>query len=119
MFKTSHVGVSKFGFLLLCLFHAENLNGMPILPLKTASFWKWYSYGVRDKIGIAKNFLYGKGPFHTENPNGMPILSLKTTSFWKRCSYRVNGKIGIAKNFLYGMGKVRENQSLIHLSEKF
>ena len=33
MFKTSHLDISKFDFLLLCLFHTENLNGMPILPI--------------------------------------------------------------------------------------
>ena len=33
MFKTSHLDVSKFDFLSLCLFHTENLNGMPILPM--------------------------------------------------------------------------------------
>jgi hypothetical protein len=32
-FKTFHLGVSKFGFLSLCLFRTENLNAMPILPL--------------------------------------------------------------------------------------
>jgi hypothetical protein len=30
-FKTSHLGVSKFGFLSLCPFRTENLNAMPIL----------------------------------------------------------------------------------------
>jgi hypothetical protein len=33
MFKTSHLGVSKFGFLLLCPFRTENPNGMLILSL--------------------------------------------------------------------------------------
>ena len=33
MFKTSHLGISKFGFLLLYPFRIENPNGMPILPL--------------------------------------------------------------------------------------
>jgi hypothetical protein len=33
MFKTSHLGVSKFGFLSLCPFHIKNSNGMPILSL--------------------------------------------------------------------------------------
>ena len=30
MFKTSHLGVSKFGFFLLCPFRTKNPNGMPI-----------------------------------------------------------------------------------------
>jgi hypothetical protein len=76
MFKTSHLGVSKFDFLSLC-------------------------------------------PCRTENPNRMSILPQNYMSFWERCNYGVKGKIGIAKNFLYGMGKVRENHSLIHLSESF
>jgi hypothetical protein len=76
MFKTSHLGVSNFGFLSLC-------------------------------------------PFHTKNPNRMPILSQNYALFWERCNFGIKGKIGIANDFLYGMGKVRENQSLIHLSESF
>jgi hypothetical protein len=56
-------------------------------------------------------------------------LMAKTMSFWarwvlyfwnpKQCSFGVRGKISIVKDFLYGMDKVRENQSLIHLSERF
>ena len=76
MFKTSHLRVSKFGFLSLC-------------------------------------------PFRTKNPNKIPILPQNYASFWKQCSFWVKGKIGIAKNFLYGKDKVKENQSLIHLSESF
>jgi hypothetical protein len=34
---------------------------MSILPQNDASFWKWYNFGVRGKIVIAKDFLYGKG----------------------------------------------------------
>jgi hypothetical protein len=33
MFKISHLGVLKFGFLSLCSFRKENPNEMPILPL--------------------------------------------------------------------------------------
>jgi hypothetical protein len=80
MFKISHLGVSKFGFLSLYLFRTENPNKMPILLL---------------------------------------TQKLKLESFWERCSFEVKGKIGIAKDFLYGRGKVRDNQSLIHLSESF
>ena len=76
MFKTSHLSILKFGFLLLYSFRTKNHNGMSILPQNFASFWEQYSVGVR-------------------------------------------GKIEIANNFLYGMGKVREKQSLIHLSESF
>jgi hypothetical protein len=76
MFKTSHLGVSNFSFLSLFPFRTENLNKMSILLQNYMSFWKWYSYGVR-------------------------------------------GKIEITKDFLYRMSKVRENQSLIYLSERF
>jgi hypothetical protein len=58
-------------------------------------------------------------PFHKKNLSRMSILPQNYASFWERCSYGVKGKIGIVKNFLYGMDKVRENQSLIHLSESF
>ena len=61
MFKTSHLSVSKFGFLSLCPFRTENPNEMPILPQSYVSFWERCSFGVRSKIGIAKDFLYGKG----------------------------------------------------------
>ena len=64
MCKTFYLGVSKFGVLSFCSFRTENSNAMPILPnskTKTASFWKQYSFGVRDKIGITKDFLYGMG----------------------------------------------------------
>jgi hypothetical protein len=59
MFKTSHFDVSKFGFLSFCLFYTENPNRMSILPQNNASFWKRYSFGIRGKIGITKDFLYG------------------------------------------------------------
>jgi hypothetical protein len=58
-------------------------------------------------------------PFRTENPNEMPILPQNYASFWERCNFGARSKIGIANDFLYGMGKVKENQSLIHLSESF
>jgi hypothetical protein len=61
MFKTFHFGVSKFGFLSLCPFRTENPNGMSILPKNNASFWERYNFGVRGKIGIAKDFLYRRG----------------------------------------------------------
>jgi hypothetical protein len=61
MFKTSHFDVSKFGFLSLCPFRTENPNGMSILPQNDMSFWKRYSFEVMDKIGIAKDFMYGRG----------------------------------------------------------
>jgi hypothetical protein len=34
---------------------------MSILPQNDASFWERYSFGVKGKIGIAKDFLYGRG----------------------------------------------------------
>ena len=76
MFKTSHLGVSKFDFFSLYSFRIENPNEMSILPQNYMSFWDQYSFGIKSKIGISKDFLYG-------------------------------------------MSKVRENRSLIHLSESF
>ena len=38
MFKTSHLGVSNFGFLLLYPFYTENSNEIPILPQNYMSF---------------------------------------------------------------------------------
>jgi hypothetical protein len=61
MFKTSHFDVSKFGFLSLCPFRTENANRISILPQNDASFWEQCNFGVRGKIGIAKDFLYGRG----------------------------------------------------------
>ena len=61
IFKTSHLCVSMFGFLSFCQFCTKNPNGMPNLPQNYALFWERYSFGVRGKIGIAKNFLYGIG----------------------------------------------------------
>ena len=53
----------------------------------------------------------------------MPILPLTDSKITiptqpktKGCSFEIRGKISI---FLYGRGKMRENQSLIHLSENF
>jgi hypothetical protein len=59
MFKTYHLGVSKFDFLSLYSFRIENPNRMSILPQNYALFCERYSYGVRGKIEIANNFLYG------------------------------------------------------------
>jgi hypothetical protein len=61
MFKTFHLGVSKFGFLSFCPFRIENRNGMSILSRNYELFWERYSFGVRSKIGIVKDFLYGMG----------------------------------------------------------
>jgi hypothetical protein len=58
-------------------------------------------------------------PFRIENLYRMSILPQNCMSFWERCSYGIKGKFGIVKYFLYEMDKVRENQSLIHLSERF
>ena len=60
MFKTSHLGVLKFGFLSLCPFGTENPNEMLILSLKTISFSEHCSFRVMSKIDIAKKFMYGK-----------------------------------------------------------
>jgi hypothetical protein len=61
IFKTSHFGVSNFIFLSLYPFRTENPNRISILPQNDTSFWKQYSFGVKGKIGIAKNFLYRRG----------------------------------------------------------
>jgi hypothetical protein len=56
MFKTSHLGVSKFGFLSLCPFYAENVNFTP--NSKTTLFSKQhsFSFGDKGKIGIPLGF---------------------------------------------------------------
>jgi hypothetical protein len=46
MFKTSHLGVSKFGFLSLCSFCTENHNEMPILPLTPKLKLRHFGNGV-------------------------------------------------------------------------
>jgi hypothetical protein len=58
MFKTSHFDVSKFGSLSFCSFRTENPNGMSILLQNDSLFWEQYSFEVKGKIGIAKDFLY-------------------------------------------------------------
>jgi hypothetical protein len=59
MFKTSYLSVSKFSFLSLCSFRIKNPNRMSILTQNYVSFWEMCSYGVKYKIEIVKNFLYG------------------------------------------------------------
>jgi hypothetical protein len=71
MFKTSHLGISKFDFLSLCPFRIENPNRMSILSQNYMSFWEQCSYGVRGKIRIAKDFLYGMGKVR-ENQSLIP-----------------------------------------------
>jgi hypothetical protein len=46
MFKTSHLGVLKFGFLSLCPFRTENPNGMPILSLTPKLKLRHFENGV-------------------------------------------------------------------------
>jgi hypothetical protein len=56
MFKTSHLGVSKFDFLSLCPFRIENHNEMPILSLAPKLKLRRFGNGIilesRGKIGI-------------------------------------------------------------------
>ena len=75
MFKTSHLGVSKFSFSHFAHFVQIFLIKCQFYPKTTRRFG-----------------------------NGV-VLEL--------------GKISIAENFLCGKGKVRENQTLIHLSKNF
>jgi hypothetical protein len=51
-FKTSHLGVSKFDFLLLCPFQIENPNGMPILPLAPKLKPRRFGNGVVLESGV-------------------------------------------------------------------
>jgi hypothetical protein len=46
MFKTSYLGVSKFGFFSLCPSHIENPNGMPILSLTPKLKLRCFGNGV-------------------------------------------------------------------------
>jgi hypothetical protein len=61
MFKSSYLGVSKFGFLSLYPFHTKNPDGISILPQNYGSFYEQCSVRVGGKIGIAKKFMYGMG----------------------------------------------------------
>jgi hypothetical protein len=60
MFKTSHLGVSKFGFLSLCLFRTENPNKMPILlltqKLKLSHFGNGVVLKSRVKLALRRIF---------------------------------------------------------------
>jgi hypothetical protein len=55
MFKTSHLGVSNFNFLSLCLFRTENPNGMSILPLTPKLKLRRFGNGVvlESKVKLA------------------------------------------------------------------
>jgi hypothetical protein len=55
MFKTSHLGVSKFGFLSLCPFRTENPNEIPILSLTPKLKLRRFGNGVvlESKVKLA------------------------------------------------------------------
>ena len=61
--------------------------------------------------------------FRTKNLNKMPILlitsKLKLRRFMNNIILESGVKLTLQKIFCTKRGKVRENQSLIHLSEKF
>jgi hypothetical protein len=61
MFKTFHLGVSKFGFLSLCPFHTENPNGMPILPLTPKLKLHRFGNGVVLELGVKLLFYVRNG----------------------------------------------------------
>jgi hypothetical protein len=61
MFKTSHFDVSKFGFLLLYSFRAENLNGMLNLPQTTRRFENGIVLESGVKLELRRIFLYERG----------------------------------------------------------
>ena len=98
MFKTFHLSVSKFGFLLFCHFRTENHNRMSILPQNYAWFWKQCSYGVRDKIGIVKDFLYVKGKVREKQS----LIHLNE-SFWTLREYLQKPRKfrGISEVYIY------------------
>jgi hypothetical protein len=61
MFKTSHLGVSKFGFLSLCPFRTENPNGMSILPLIPKLKLPRFGNGVILESGVKLAFFVRNG----------------------------------------------------------
>jgi hypothetical protein len=61
MFKTSHLGVSKFGFLSLCPFCTENPNGMPILPLTPKLKLRHFGNSVVLESGVKLAFFVRNG----------------------------------------------------------
>jgi hypothetical protein len=61
MFKTSHLGVSKFDFLSLCPFHTEKPNAVPILPLTPKLKSCHFGNGVVLELGVKLTFSVWKG----------------------------------------------------------
>jgi hypothetical protein len=61
MFKTSHLGVSNFGFLSLYPFRTENANFAPGFKTTPLPKRHSFSFGVRGKIGILLGFFVRKG----------------------------------------------------------
>jgi hypothetical protein len=61
MFKISELGVSKFSFPSLYLFHIENPNGMPILPLTLKLELRHFGKCVVLESGIQLAFSVWKG----------------------------------------------------------
>ena len=90
-----------------------------LTPLKFSYFYRYSLMFKSSHLGILKFDFLSLCPFRTKNPNEISILPQNYASFSEWCSVGVKGKIEIAKKFLYKKGKVREKQSLIHLSESF
>jgi hypothetical protein len=61
MFKTSYLGVSKFGFLSLRPFRTENPNGMPILPLTSKLKLHHFGNGIVLELEVKLAFSVYKG----------------------------------------------------------
>jgi hypothetical protein len=61
MFKTSRLGVSKFGFLSLCPFHTKNYNGMPILLLTPKLKLRHFGNYIVLESGVKLAFFIRKG----------------------------------------------------------
>jgi hypothetical protein len=61
MFKTSHLSVSKFGFLSLYPFRTKNSKGMLILPLTSKLKLRRFGNGVVLELGVKLAFFIQNG----------------------------------------------------------
>jgi hypothetical protein len=61
MFKTSHLGVSKFSFLSLYSFCTENPNEMLILPMTSKLKLRHFGNGLVFESGVKLTFFVRNG----------------------------------------------------------
>jgi hypothetical protein len=71
-FKTSHLGVSKFGFLSLCPFHTKNPNAMPILSLTLKLKLHHFRNSVVLELGVKLVFFVRNGKCERKSKFDIP-----------------------------------------------